>query len=779
MFYQIPGPIPGVAPRQRHVNLSAHSSPFSTVTFGAEAPPQKDSKTNPKSENGKKPQKPPAKKRDWLRQLIVPLGFLSVAGGMAGYEYLRGKGATPTFIEPEGFTIEYKDGIQFAKKDGVALEDKIPDNTTEKVIMADVDSVLVKAKLGKIKRAILQTDGYPMYGFELKNESRTVLLMPKPSDDAENKRLVDGLRDFKVPVTGPQDPNMMLEVLLRMASTMLYVGMIFFVMMYVMRSASGGGFMTDMSNKRVAEVPDVKMQDVQGIDEVKEDVQEIVDYLLHPENNPTGAKMPRGVLMVGPPGNGKTMLAKAIASEAGVPFFATNGSEFVEMFVGRGAGRVRALFEEAKKVAPCVIFIDEIDTVGQKRGNFGISGYGEQEQTLNQLLSELDGFAKKTGIVVIAATNRPDTLDDALLSRFNKQLPVMRPQTNAQRIAILKVHTQNKPLASNFNLDEIATITSGFSGRKLADLTEEAARLANRRIMKSLKDGEKVLDGETLSQELVKIAQEAAKKAADLRAANQEEAARKIEAEAQEKLDAMRITQDDFMHAWENILIGPGKPLDQFAQSFIERVRGHEGIGHALMCYLLGVPMHIISSQPKGETGGLVAFDESAFSPLIHTKKDKLVQLLITLGGMAAEETMYGDNEVSTGPTGDLQQATRQLQEMIGMYGMFPKEFGLFMDTRNPATGASSFSPEKVAKMEALGKQVLDNAYGAVRNAILKVPPADRDRILNALKEQPTIRGKANTQKLFDENIREADLAALRQLLQGFLKAPTAPKSVD
>lgn len=688
---------------------------FGETPEGKEKPPG----TSPR------PNKNPSNKHPWW---FWPATLLSVAAGYGIQSVRHQPPGPPTYMEPPGYSIEYRDGVQIATQEGVTLEDRIPDNTTEKIVMADVDSVLVKAQLGKIKRAILQTDVYPMYGFELDNKTKTVLLLPKPTEDAENKRLVEGLRQHNVPVSGPEDPNMMLELAVSLGSTLLYVGLIFLVLMYVLRNASGGMGMTSMQGKQVGEKPNVRLDDVQGIDEVKQEISEIVDYLKHPENNPTGAKMPRAALLVGPPGNGKTMLAKAIAAEAQVPFFATNGSEFVEMFVGRGAGRMRNLFSEAKKVAPCVVFIDEIDTVGQKRSPYGY-GTGEQEQTLNQLLSELDGFAKKEGIVVVAATNRAHTLDDALMSRFNKKIPVMSPQTDTQRVAILQVHTRNKKLADDVDLNEIATLTSGFSGRNLADLCEEAARMANRRIRQKTAD------------------------------------------------TPQSVTRDDFMKAWKNVLIGPDKPLNLFSESFLERVRAHEGLGHALLCRLLDIPMHVISAQPRGETGGVVVFDSSAFSPMIHTKQDKLTQLLITLGGMAAEEVMYGENHVSTGPTSDLEKATRQLVEMATQYGMFPKEVGLMVDLPPSSPGPSSAgSATRQAKVEEVVQTVLDNAYEAVRTVVSQVPEGDRARLLDALKAQPDITGKDKTAHLFETALQETNLADLQQVLQTFLKAPSQKK---
>jgi cell division protease FtsH len=671
----------------------------------------------------------------------------------------------PTTLVEQGYTVEERDGKQIARKDGVELVDTVPDNTTEKVVLSNVDAVLVKAKMGKIKRATLSTAGYPMYAFELNNKEGSVMLLPKPTDDKENQRLIEGLAASGITTAGPQDPNVGMELLARLASTLLYVGLIAFVLMYVLQKAQGAGFMTDMKGKKVSEIPDVSLDDVQGIDEVKEEIQDIIDYLKNPLDNPTGAKMPRGVLLVGPPGNGKTHLARAVAAEAKVPFYSTNGSEFVEMFVGRGAGRVRSLFEEAAKNTPCVIFIDEIDTVGQKRGRGVGNSHGEQEQTLNQLLAQLDGFSKTPGIVVIAATNRPDTMDEALMSRFSKQIPVMRPQTSAQRLAILSVHAKNKPLGATVNLNELAEMTSGFSGRNLADLMEEAARLANRRIKKAEREAAKKLNQPTDSPKATDSLVEHAKhlfQKADLRSA------------AGLTPEDLKIQQADLVQAWQNTLIGPGKPMENYPPEFLERVKIHEGWGHAWLCHLLNVGTHIVSAQPRGETGGIVAIDQSAFSPMMPTKQDMLKQILITLGGKAAEEMFYGEPGVSTGAANDLEKATDQIKAMIGQLGLFPKEFGILVERgqNGYGTSGSSFSPEQQRELEQLAHTILDNAYAKVKAVIEPVPPSARQALLDKLTASPVVSGKAQTQQLFTDTAQSVDVAALKALLEGFLKQP-------
>ena len=359
----------------------------------------------------------------------------------------------------------------------------------------------------------------------------------------------------------------------------------------------------------------VTFKDVAGEDEAKESLQEVVDFLHNPGKYTTiGAKLPKGALLVGPPGTGKTLLAKAVAGEAHVPFFSLSGSDFVEMFVGVGASRVRDLFAQAKKNAPCIVFIDEIDAVGRQRGSGLGGGHDEREQTLNQLLVEMDGFGANEGIITIAATNRPDILDPALLrpGRFDRRVVVGRPDL-AGRIAILKVHARNKPLDSDINLDIIAKKIPGFTGADIANLLNEAALLAARQNRKT-------------------------------------------------------ISMADMEEASEKVSYGPERKSHKVSDSERRLTAYHES-GHAIMATVLkeADPVHKVTIIPRGQAGGytmMLPHEERSFI----TKAHLLAQLRVALGGRCAEQIVF--KEISSGASGDLQQVTGILRKMIMEWGM-------------------------------------------------------------------------------------------------------------
>ncbi len=773
-----------------HFGLSGlHSQ---RVRFGSTpqtTPPEKAPEENQPKPSSNKPEsnKPEADKAKGKRKLWSRLGLggLLTAGaaltGVNAYYYYTlpkvGTFDTPQVLVDQGFKVDVQDGKMTAVKDNTTLVDAYPDNVLEKIQLSSVDDVLVKAKMGKIKKAVLDTSsGYPMYGFELNNPYNTIMLLPKPTDDKENTRLVKGLNELNIYPAAPKEDSPLLTAGVKLLSTLLYLGVMMLMLVAVMKYIQGGA-MTDMKNKLVKDVPDVSLDDVQGIDEVKEEIQEVVNYLVNPDDNPTGAKMPRGILLTGPPGNGKTLIAKAVAAEAKVPFFNVTGSDFVEIFAGRGASRVRELFKQAEANAPCVVFIDEIDTVGQKRGGGFGGSHQEQEQTLNQLLTQLDGFFKTKGVVVIGATNRPELLDEALMSRLNKQITVMRPQTNAQREAILKVHLKKKPVSSNVDLHELAEMSSGFSGRNLADWVEEASRLANRRIRHQLNAFEKKQKGGESAQAnqnngLMTKAAQWLKKTDLLKDALAQKAISE---------EALKLQQADFITAWQNTLIGLGKPMEHYDKASLDRIKIHEGLGHAWLCDLLDVPMHIVSSQPRGQTGGVVAIDQSAFSPMLPTKKDMLTQLLIILGGKAAEEVVYEDAEVSIGAVNDLEKATDLARSMISQYGLFPKEFGILVERLNPKTGESNFSPEMKREVETLAKAVVDHAYEKVKGVIAPLPEVTRNQLIQQLTETPVVSGRKQTQKLFDptkDSLKDQEISVedLKKSLKAFLKTPVPAK---
>ncbi len=402
----------------------------------------------------------------------------------------------------------------------------------------------------------------------------------------------------------------------------LIIGMFIFIMIFFVQQMQGGGggggrimnFGKSKAKMSIDDKGNVSFKDVAGLDEEKMEVAEIVDFLKNQTRYiQVGAKIPKGVLLVGPPGTGKTLLAKAIAGEAGVPFFSISGSDFVEMFVGVGASRVRDLFEQAKKNAPCIVFIDEIDAVGRKRGAGLGGGHDEREQTLNQLLVEMDGFGANEGVIVLAATNRADVLDPALLrpGRFDRQVIVERPDITGRK-AILKVHSKGKPLNEDIDLDIIAKTTSGFTGADLANLMNEAALLTARH-------SKRAIDMEEVQKALIKITMGTEKKS--------------------------------------HIITDKERKLTAY----------HE-IGHALTSELLDEmePVHNVSIIPVGRAGGYTM--QLGGDDNFYTKNKMLHHIIVFLGGRAAEELVLDD--ITTGASNDIERATRLARDMVTTYGM-------------------------------------------------------------------------------------------------------------
>ena len=405
-------------------------------------------------------------------------------------------------------------------------------------------------------------------------------------------------------------------LLISVLPTVLMIGIVVYFMNQ-MQGQNGRALNFGRAKARTDEgkLPDVKFKDVAGIDEVVEELEEVRDFLAEPERfQRMGAKIPRGVLLMGPPGTGKTLLAKAVAGEAGVPFFSISGSDFVEMFVGVGASRVRDLFKQAKEASPSIIFIDEIDAVGRQRGAGLGGGHDEREQTLNQLLVEMDGFEDNTAVILVAATNRPDILDPALLrpGRFDRQVTVDRPDV-AGREQILRVHSENKPLANEIDFSALAKLTPGFTGADLANLMNEAALLAARRHKSA-------------------------------------------------------ISMEEIEEAMERVVAGPEKKSRIMTERERKTIAYHE-CGHALVGHVLenSDPVHKISIISRGRALGytLQLPEEDHF---LETRDGMLDQIAVLLGGRTAEELFCDD--ITTGASNDLERATKIAREMVTRYGM-------------------------------------------------------------------------------------------------------------
>ena len=423
-------------------------------------------------------------------------------------------------------------------------------------------------------------------------------------------------RPSTVYIVNTNDPNAIMDFLISVVPTVILV----LIMLYFMRQMMGANSKTMQFGKTNAKMneatrPKVKFADVAGIDEAVEELEEVRDFLADPERyRKLGAKIPRGVLLVGPPGTGKTLLAKAVAGEAGVPFFSISGSDFVEMFVGVGASRVRDLFSKAKEQAPSIIFIDEIDAVGRQRGAGLGGGHDEREQTLNQLLVEMDGFEENESVILIAATNRPDILDPALLrpGRFDRQITVDRPDVKG-REQILRVHSANKPLADDVRFDKLAQLTVGFTGADLANLMNEAALLTARR-------------------------------------------------------HRGRISMDEVEESMERVIAGPERKARVMTETGPTTIAFHES-GHALVGHVLehSDPVHKITIIPRGQALGYT-MQLPTEDHFLKTKNEMLDELAVFLGGRVAEELMCDD--ITSGASNDLERATKMAREMVTRLGM-------------------------------------------------------------------------------------------------------------
>ena len=518
----------------------------------------------------------------------------------------------------------------------------------------------------------------------------TTIAPDAPNSDRDlYQRLAD--KGVTISAENPPEPPWWQTMLTSLIPIILLIGFWFFIMQ---QSQMGGGRMMNFGKSRVrlmvSDKKKVTFADVAGADEAKQELEEVVEFLKTPDKfNELGARIPKGVLLFGPPGTGKTLLAKAVAGEAGVQFFTISGSDFVEMFVGVGASRVRDLFEQAKKSAPCIVFIDEIDAVGRQRGAGLGGGHDEREQTLNQLLVEMDGFASNEGIIIIAATNRPDVLDPALLrpGRFDRQIVVDKPDVRG-REAILKVHTKGKPIASDADLDVLARRTPGFTGADLSNLVNEAALLAARRNKKE-------------------------------------------------------IHMEEMEEAIERVLAGPERKSHVMTDEEKRLTAYHEG-GHTLIGMLLehADPVHKVTIIPRGRAGGyMLSLPKEDRS--YRTRSELLDRIKVALGGRVAEEVVLG--EISTGASSDIQQATRIIRSMIMQYGMSdaigPIAYG--EENHQVFLGRDfnrdrNYSEDIAGQIDREVRRHIEEAYEACRRIIVE----NRDKldlIASALLERETL----------------------------------------
>ena len=558
----------------------------------------------------------------------------------------------------QSYTINYGTGaIEITLKEGVKLKPAkdiatadsiIQDTTDDNITATDPDgknakssakNVVVRGTLADIERFIDDVSVYTA-----------------SADEAVSYDYIKG-----------SDNTLLYEFLPILVTGILFV----VVWIFIMKKMGGGNSMMFNMGKSNAKVyvksaEGIKFDDVAGEDEAKENLQEleeIVEFLKAPDKyNKLGARIPKGVLLVGPPGTGKTLLARAVAGEAGVPFFSISGSDFVEMFVGVGASRVRDLFEQAKKNSPCIIFIDEIDAVGRQRGAGLGGGHDEREQTLNQLLVEMDGFGANEGVILIAATNRPDVLDPALMrpGRFDRQVIVSYPDING-REAILKVHARKKPLAPDVKLKTIAKTTAGFTGADLENLLNEAALLAARKNKKA-------------------------------------------------------ITMEEIEEATIKVVVGAEKKTRVMSDKEKKLTAYHEA-GHAICFHELATqdPVHEISIIPRGMAGGytmpLPSEDKS-----YNSRTEMLEDIVVCLGGRVAEAIILDD--ISTGASNDIEKATKTARDMVTKYGM-TKELGCICYGKDNSAvflgrdmgHTQDYSERTAAKIDELILEIVNNAY--------------------------------------------------------------------
>jgi len=536
--------------------------------------------------------------------------------------------------------------VSLAILQGVAIATPMPlradtDNTSAATI--GYSELLANVKENRVQKIDLESNG--LAAEAVLKDGRRVRVDLVARDG--NTELMKALRENSVDIAvkAPQQPTLIWQLV----STFLVPMLLIFVLLMVLRrlsNAPGGPGQTLSFGKTKARFsPEAKtgimFEDVAGIDTAKEELQEVVTFLKQPDRfTAVGAKIPKGVLLIGPPGTGKTLLAKAIAGEAGVPFFSLSGSEFVEMFVGVGASRVRDLFQKAKDNAPCIIFIDEIDAVGRQRGAGIGGGNDEREQTLNQMLTEMDGFQGNSGVIVVAATNRPDVLDSALLrpGRFDRQITVDYPDYKGRQ-EILKVHARNKKLEENVSIESVARLTPGFAGADLANLLNEAAILAARRYKEAIG-----------------------------------------ELEIADAIDRVTI----------------GLSMKPMLDSSKKRLVAYHEVGHALVMTLLKNASLLDKITIVPRSGGIGGFAKGVPDEEygLESRSQILDTITMMLGGRAAEEVVFGDAEITTGASGDFQQVARLTRLMVTQFGMSDLGLGALESESGEVFLGRNFMPQ-------------------------------------------------------------------------------------
>ena len=552
--------------------------------------------------------------------------------------------AIPFFNQSESSEIRYDKFIEIVQKEKVKDVEIVP-----KSLVIDVSGTYSKkASNGK------------------KEDTKFSVVIPRTETELDSLISLLDENGTKINVVNDAERNQLLNFIVSLLPYLILFGGMFFFLKMMSNTAGGNNKAFEFGNSRAKLEKNSKthFSDVAGMDEEKEEVRELVDFLKTPKKfADMGAKIPRGVLLVGPPGTGKTLLARAVAGEANVPFYSISGSEFVEMFVGVGAGRVRDMFKKAKQTAPCIIFIDEIDAVGRQRGTGMGGGHDEREQTLNQLLVEMDGFDTEETIIVLAATNRPEMLDKALLrpGRFDRQINIALPDLNG-REAILKIHAKDKKFAENIDLKNIAEDTAGFSGAELANILNEAAIIA------------------TIN-----------------------------------KHDA--ITNKDIEDATKKVTIGIEKHSRVVSEKDKKLTAYHEA-GHAIVSSQLETQKDIkeVSIIPRGVAGGYTMYksNEDKYYISKTEMEEKLVSLL---GGRAAEKIAL--NDISTGASNDIEVATQIAKDMIVKYGMSDDLGPIYIDTEKDPYELQLFGEKFGDAVGAEVKIMIDNAYVKAQKLIL------------------------------------------------------------